>query len=30
VALLKPLIDKPPAGFGEKPQAAKLLAELAP
>ncbi len=30
VALLKPLIDKPAAGFGEKPQAAKLLAELAP
>jgi putative PEP-CTERM system TPR-repeat lipoprotein len=30
VALLKSLLAKPPAGFGEKPQAAKLLAQLAP
>ncbi len=28
VAMLKPLLDKPGAGFAEKPQAAKLLAEL--
>jgi tetratricopeptide (TPR) repeat protein len=30
VALLKSLVDKPDAGFAEKPQAAKLLAELSP
>jgi putative PEP-CTERM system TPR-repeat lipoprotein len=30
VALLKPLVDEPGVGFGEKPQATKLLAELSP